>query len=577
LRTAGNSISLWRTQKNNHNESETVTTPPDETAFSERLYCRIGDLLLDERTGTLSRGGETIELPRLSFTLLAALARAAPALLSVQQLVADVWHSHYVSDETVQQRIKLLRQALDDNPRTPRYIATVRGMGYRLVAEVCHEPPPVLTRRRRWQLSAATAALLAAALVLPWLLSGGERHDHRSGQDEREWTAHSEHHQARDFYFNGKDYANRGTDPDNEAAIRQFQHALDLDPEYALALAGLSHAYAARAVNFNRGSQWLPQAQALAERAVELRPDLARSHLSLAIAHHVQGHSHRALSSYRQVLALEPEHHRALNNAAVIARDLGQLDEALRLGLLAVQASPRQAGGYQRVAEVFSQAGLLELSEVWFRQALIKAPQNQQLQYQLCALHISRGALEEANASCSEMMSWAPEDAWGYEWVGELKLLSGKREEAIALYRTAQQLGSNYSRFRYASLVAEDFLPAEDAQPVDLQQELEQALAVMEAHQQRNPQDHGALLNLLEYHSALGQQEQAYRWLRTLLAAGYTDVGYLRHNSCLAGLQHEPEFQNLLAEFAAARQRMQEMIPSEWRIQPTAISQLENF
>ena len=57
-------------------------------------------------------------------------------MVSKDELIAEVWGDVVVSDETLMQRVKLLRQALGDDSQNPRYIAAVRGRGYRLTAPV---------------------------------------------------------------------------------------------------------------------------------------------------------------------------------------------------------------------------------------------------------------------------------------------------------------------------------------------------------------------------------------------------------------------------------------------------------
>jgi adenylate cyclase len=64
------------------------------------------------------------------------LMRAAPNLVSLDELMRLVWPGIIVSPETVSQRVKLLRDALDDDPRVPRYIRGLRGRGYQIVAVV---------------------------------------------------------------------------------------------------------------------------------------------------------------------------------------------------------------------------------------------------------------------------------------------------------------------------------------------------------------------------------------------------------------------------------------------------------
>ena len=81
---------------------------------------------------------EEIELARLTFDLFAALVRAAPAALSTEDIVAQVWQAQAVSDETIQQRVSLLRRALGQSSER-EYVQTVRGFGYRLA----FEPRPI--------------------------------------------------------------------------------------------------------------------------------------------------------------------------------------------------------------------------------------------------------------------------------------------------------------------------------------------------------------------------------------------------------------------------------------------------
>ena len=97
---------------------------------------RVGDLLIDRGRQRVTRAGVELPLSQLSFELLLALARAAPNLLSLDQLMERVWPGLVISPETVSQRVKLVRDALTDDSQSPRYIAGVRGRGYRMVAPV---------------------------------------------------------------------------------------------------------------------------------------------------------------------------------------------------------------------------------------------------------------------------------------------------------------------------------------------------------------------------------------------------------------------------------------------------------
>lgn len=97
---------------------------------------RVGDLLIDIGRQQVTRATQALSLSQLSFQLLLALARAAPNLLTFDELMERVWPGLVVSPETVSQRVKLVREAIGDDSQSPRYIAGVRGRGYRMIAQV---------------------------------------------------------------------------------------------------------------------------------------------------------------------------------------------------------------------------------------------------------------------------------------------------------------------------------------------------------------------------------------------------------------------------------------------------------
>ena len=106
---------------------------------------RVGDLSIDLGTRQVSRAGEALPLPRLSFELFIALIRRAPNVLTVDELMAMVWDGRVVNEETVAKRVELVREALGDDSRQSRYITLVRGHGYRLIApvEIAGDTPAV--------------------------------------------------------------------------------------------------------------------------------------------------------------------------------------------------------------------------------------------------------------------------------------------------------------------------------------------------------------------------------------------------------------------------------------------------
>jgi TolB-like protein/DNA-binding winged helix-turn-helix (wHTH) protein len=119
-----------------------MTRMPGETHSLDSEVLLVGDLLVAVGQQRVTRAGTEIPLPMLSFELLLALIHAAPNFLNNELLMARVWPGVIVTPETVAKRVNLLRVALGDNAQEPRYIAGVRGRGYRLIATVSPAVPP---------------------------------------------------------------------------------------------------------------------------------------------------------------------------------------------------------------------------------------------------------------------------------------------------------------------------------------------------------------------------------------------------------------------------------------------------
>lgn len=90
---------------------------------------------LGSRTATVS--GQPVPLTRMEFDLLAALMRTPGQVYSRAHLLEHVMDTPFYEgyERTVDQHVKNLRQKLEADPRHPKYILTVRGVGYRIAEE----------------------------------------------------------------------------------------------------------------------------------------------------------------------------------------------------------------------------------------------------------------------------------------------------------------------------------------------------------------------------------------------------------------------------------------------------------
>lgn len=95
----------------------------------------VADLVVDPARREVTVGGAPVELTTLEFVLLDALGRDPGIVLTRQQLLDAAWGLDFEGDEHVLEvHVGNLRRKLGDDPGRPRFIETVRGVGYRLRA-----------------------------------------------------------------------------------------------------------------------------------------------------------------------------------------------------------------------------------------------------------------------------------------------------------------------------------------------------------------------------------------------------------------------------------------------------------
>ena len=97
---------------------------------------RFGEAELDFARCELRRNGTPVDLSALEFKLLAAFVRRSGRLLTRAQLLDEVWGSGtHVTDRVVDNQVTNLRKKIEPHPDRPRYLVSLRGLGYRFDGE----------------------------------------------------------------------------------------------------------------------------------------------------------------------------------------------------------------------------------------------------------------------------------------------------------------------------------------------------------------------------------------------------------------------------------------------------------
>ena len=320
----------------------------------------------------------------------------------------------------------------------------------------------------------------------------------------------TENPEAHELYLKGRYFWNRRSTASLRKAGDYFQKAIDLDPKYALAYAGLADVHSLVPVYAGTAPQDdVPKALAAARKAVDLDDRLAESHTSLG----------NALVSSVQLKAAEAEFRRAL------------------------ELNPNYATAHQWLAECLFGQGRFSESLAENERAHELDPLSLIINASYASSLAGAGRYEEAVQQARKTLDLDPELVPGHEILGQIYEDEGKLNEAIIEYSKANELGPTPSNFAMlAHAYAKTGRMGETRKILDKLTDL-------------SAQQYVGAYPLAVIHLALGEKGEALRLLeqsfveRDILLQGL--YGSIKIDKRLDPLRHDPRFQKLVERFDA--------------------------
>jgi serine/threonine-protein kinase len=370
---------------------------------------------------------------------------------------------------------------------------------------------------------------------------------------------------AFDYYLQGRGYIQDFHKSENiENAIAEFNHALEQDPNYALAYAGLGEAFW-RKYQYSKNREWVNRAKSACERAVSLKTDQAEGHNCLGLVYSGTGAYEKAVEQYQLSLTIQPTDDNAYNGLALAYSRLNKPEEAEKTFKAAISLRPNYWAGYNWLGELYLQHGKFEDAEAMFSEVTALAPDSFVGYTNLGSAYLNQGRYEEAipllkrsvnirrTAETSSNLGTAyfglrqfENAARTYEQATKLDDLNyevwgnladayywapGMRQLAPAAYQTAISLAQKKLQVnpRDANLLG--YLAGYYAMVGDRKNSLEsldRALAIA-------PSNPNLLLEAAQIHNQLGEKDSAIDFLQKAIAAGISP----------SALRDSPNFDNL--------------------------------
>lgn len=95
----------------------------------------LGKVIFDKSKGVIEKNGEEIPLTATQFKILDYLCENINMIVSIDRILDHIWKDSYGYENTLITHIYRLREKLEDNPREPKILITIKGLGYKLVKE----------------------------------------------------------------------------------------------------------------------------------------------------------------------------------------------------------------------------------------------------------------------------------------------------------------------------------------------------------------------------------------------------------------------------------------------------------
>jgi len=298
-----------------------------------------GGFTLDVENRRLSCGPVPLPVSPKAFDVLVALVREPGRLVTKNELLARVWPESFVEEGILTVHVSALRKALGDNARPPAYIETVSRSGYRFIASVTRD-------------SAADGPSPLSALPRPVELY--------------ELVGRGRSHLLSGSYFELQD------------AVDAFRAAVEIDPSYAPAHAGLARALCAQvAWSALPHQEGFAEAKAAALRALAADSGCADAQVALGTVLFLSEWDWAAAErSLHRALEINPDHTEALLQYASLQEALGRLEEGLRFKQQALARDPRSALVLVQIAISYWHQRNYGETLVWAQRALDVDPKH---------------------------------------------------------------------------------------------------------------------------------------------------------------------------------------------------------
>ena len=265
---------------------------------------------------------------------------------------------------------------------------------------------------------------------------------HLSPQEQKAvQQRYTQNPQAYEAFIVGRALAEGETPEKLQAARKQFEQALKLDPNYAPALAGLSLADRFYYRDVESDPSYLQRSEELARRAIAIDPNLAEAHTALGGNYGLRYEYARAANEFREAIRLEPQNAFAWDSLSWVLTYEQPPDalEAEKAAREAIRLQPSLIQGQYHLGRALLFQGRYPEAKVAFQRAE-ELGGSDYANMGLAQLSLAQGNHDQAVAYMLKRSSWR-KTAIDQYWLSAIYSAKGDREKALAAMQEAFKLG----------------------------------------------------------------------------------------------------------------------------------------
>lgn len=366
------------------------------------------------------------------------------------------------------------------------------------------------------------------------------------------------------YYMRGREYYNLYTNEYNEKAISLFQKSLELDPQYALAYAGLGDAFAQRVQRFGYPAIWIDSSIAYSTKAITLDPTLAEGYKALGLSYASKGWFRRAIVMYNKAIEYNPGATPAATNIGFVKLSTGKFDEAVEWLQKGLQNDPMNVTAHVGLCYVYFLVGdSTKCEEIGMKLAIID-PDNVNL-YIGRSLNFLR--LKEYQRAMDEIikpLSLMPENVNFLGIAGDIQLTMGNLAEAKKYYESAVKADSlvRSTVTGKLPLVGLGYIMWKEGNRDEAHKVFTQIVVHTKKDLGEGNENFSLPLDIAYINAIEGKKEEAYKWLQKAVNRGWRLYNWAQMDPLLENLRNDEKFKSIITYMQSDVDRMRERLIS---------------